>query len=164
MIEIKNNFLPIEQFNELQKLIFDLEFPWRLRENMAGNDGNIYFTHSFFNENNVTSELYFTYIVPILKKLNSISPIQIRVNMFLNKLFNESDWHSDYNLNNTTAILYLNDCNGGTELKIKNEVKFIKAEKNKLIIFPSKTIHRVKTSTDVDKRYIINFNYFEKDK
>jgi hypothetical protein len=84
--------------------------------------------------------------------------------MFLNKLFNESDWHSDYNLNNTTAILYLNDCNGGTELKIKNEVKFIKAEKNKLIIFPSKTIHRVKTSTDVDKRYIINFNYFEKDK
>jgi hypothetical protein len=80
--------------------------------------------------------------------------------MFLNKIFNKSGWHSDYNLNNTTAILYLNTCNGGTELKIKKEIKFIKAEENKLLIFPSKTIHRASTSSDTDIRYILNLNYF----
>jgi hypothetical protein len=81
--------------------------------------------------------------------------------MFLNKIFNKSGWHCDYDLNNTTAILYLNSCNGGTELKIEEQIKFIKAEENKLIIFPSKTIHRVCASTDdIDKRYIINLNYF----
>jgi hypothetical protein len=61
----------------------------------------------------------------------------------------------------TTAILYLNTCNGGTELKIKEKIKFIKAEENKIVIFPSKTLHRAVTSTDADKRYIINFNYVQ---
>jgi hypothetical protein len=37
---------------------------------------------------------------------------------------------------------------------------FLKEEEFKIIIFPSKTIYRVCTSTDVDKRYIINLNYF----
>jgi hypothetical protein len=29
-----------------------------------------------------------------------------------------------------------------------------------MLIFDSNTEHRVCTSTDIDKRYIINFNYF----
>ena len=45
-------------------------------------------------------------------------------------------------------------------LKVKNKIEFIKAEENKILIFPCKTKHRVCTSTDVDRRYIINFNYF----
>ena len=159
-IEVINNFLDLESFKNLQNLILHLDFPWRRRESMASNDKNIYFTYSFFNENRINSEFYDQYIIPFLKKLNCNAPVEIRANMFLNKLFNKSEWHSDYNLNSKTAILYLNSCNGGTELKIKEEIKFIKAEENKLIIFPTKTIHRVCTSTDVDVRYIININYF----
>ena len=159
MKEIKN-FLPIEQFKKLQNVILNLYFPWRIRENMAGDDKNIYFTHSFFNNYKENSWLYEEHIIPILVKLNCNAPIQIRANMYLNKLFNKSDWHTDYNLNNTTAILYLNNCNGGTELKINEKIKFIKAEENKLLVFPGKTLHRICTSTDVDIRYIINFNYF----
>ena len=89
-----------------------------------------------------------------------MAPIQVRANMFLNKIFDRSGWHIDYNSNNTTAILYLNDCDGGTELKINNKIEFVKAEKNKLLTFPSNTTHRARTSTDVDRRYIMNFNYF----
>jgi hypothetical protein len=163
MKEIKEikDFLPIDQFKKLQNLILNSDFPWRIRESMTSGDKNIYFTYSFFNENRVNSELYDEYIVPFLKILKCNAPIQIRANMFLNKIFNKSGWHCDYDLNNTTAILYLNSCNGGTELKIEEQIKFIKAEENKLIIFPSKTIHRVCASTDdIDKRYIINLNYF----
>jgi len=133
MKEIKN-FLPIEQFKKLRNLILNLDFPWRIRESMTSEDKNIYFTYSFFNENRVTSELYDEYIIPILKKLKCNALIQIRANMFLSKIFNRSGWHADYNLNNTTAILYLNNCNGGTELNIKEKIKFIKAEENKLLI------------------------------
>ena len=159
MKEIKN-FLEIKQFKKLQNLILNLDFPWRLRQSMTSTDKNIYFTYCFFNHNNVTSDLYNEYIIPILKILNCNAPIQIRANMFLSKLFYKSGWHTDYNFDSTTAILYLNNCDGGTELKIKDEIKFIKAEENKFIIFPSKTEHRVCTSNEVDKRYIINFNYF----
>ena len=160
MKEIKN-FLPVQEFKKLQNLIFHLDFPWRIRKSMTNLDENIYFTHSFFNNYTVNSDYYKEYIIPILIKLKCVSPMEIRANMFLNKLFNKSGWHTDYNFNDRTAILYLNNCNGGTELKIKNKIKFVKAEENKILIFEGNVEHRACTSTDVDKRYIINFNYFD---
>jgi len=163
--EIKN-FLPLEEFKAIQNLILDLEFPWRIRNNMSKVDNNIYFTHSFFNNNSINSNYFSSFITPILNKLNCKAIIEIRTNMILNKIFDKSGWHIDHQMlkekkDHTTAILYLNTCNGGTELRIKNKVKFIKAEENKIIIFSSKIFHRAITSTDADKRYIINFNYFE---
>ncbi len=165
-MKIINNFLPIEQFKKIQNLILNLDFPWRMRERMTNEDKNIYFSYSFFNENMVNSTLYGEYIIPLLKQLKCNAPIQIRANMFINKLFDKSGWHIDHEnyeekKEHTTAILYLNNCNGGTEFKIKNKITFVKAEENKIVIFPSKTLHRAVTSTDVDIRYIINFNYFE---
>jgi hypothetical protein len=159
MKEIKN-FLPIEQFKKLQNLILNLDFPWRIRESMTPDDNNIYFTYSFFNENKINSELYNEYMIPILIKLKCKALIQIRANMSLNKFFNKSGWHTDYRLNNTTAILYINNCNGVTEFKINEKIKSIKPEENKIVIFSSKIEHRACTSTDVDRRYVINFNYF----
>ena len=159
MKEIKN-FLTLEQFKNLQNSIFHQDFPWRLRKSMTDTDDNIYFTYSFFNDGSVNSDLYNSLIKPILNQLNFKAVIEVRANMFLNKIFNYSGWHTDSSWNNTTAILYLNNCNGGTELKIKEKVEFIKAEENKILIFPSETKHRACTSTDIDKRYIINFNYF----
>ena len=160
MIKEFKNFLPIDEFKNLQNLIFFEDFPWRIRKSMTNTDKNIYFTYSFFNQGNNTSDYYDSLIKPILNKLKYKAVIEARANMFLNKLFNKSGWHMDYNFESTTAILYLNNSNGGTELKIKDKIKFIKSEENKILIFPSKTEHRVCTSTDNDKRYIINFNYF----
>jgi len=159
-MNITKNFLPIDQFNQLKNLICDPDFPWRIRNKMTFTDENIYFSYSFYNKNTVTSELYNPYIIPILKKLNCNAVVQIRANLFLSNLFKKSDWHTDYDFKCNTAILYLNTCNGGTELKVKNKIKFIKSEENKLLFFDSNTFHRVCTSTDAEKRYIINFNYF----
>jgi len=164
MKEIKN-FLAVEDFKKLKDLILDVDFPWRIRKFMTDIDNNIYFTHSFFYNHLINSNFFDEFIVPILKKLNCKSPVEIRANMFLNKLFEKSGWHVDHEIlkkemnEHTTAILYLNTCNGGTEFKIKEKVKFIKAEENKIVIFSSKIFHRAVTSTDVDERYIINFNY-----
>lgn len=158
--KICDSFLPSEQFKEMQNILTDCDFPWRIRNQMAPTDTNIHFTYCFFNNFTIQSNYYETHIIPILKKLNCIAPIQIRSNMYLNKLFNKSDWHVDYHFECKTAILYLNSCNGGTELKINNEIQFVKAEENKILIFPSKTYHRACTSTDVDRRFILNFNYF----
>jgi hypothetical protein len=159
MKEIKN-FLPKEQFKELQNLIFDKDFPWRIRNQMTPDDDNYYFTYNFYNNFYHSSEYYFNYIIPILTRLNCKAPIEIRSNMVINKLFEKSGWHTDYKYKSTTAILYLNTCNGGTEFKINNEIKFVNAEENKIIISPCNIKHRACTSTDSDRRYIINFNYF----
>jgi hypothetical protein len=46
MKEIKN-FLPKEQFKTLQNLVFDNNFPWRIRSEMVPGDKNMFFGHTF---------------------------------------------------------------------------------------------------------------------
>ena len=165
--ETHKEFLPVESFKHIQDVITEEDFPWRRRDTMADDkDEHMYFTYCFYNSMNPVSELYQPLIIPILNQLNAIAAIQVRTNMFISALFNQSHWHSDYLFkghiggNSKTAILYLNDCDGGTELKINDTVTFIKAEANKILIFDTPILHRAITSKEEPIRYILNFNYF----
>jgi len=158
-MKINENFLENNNFIKLQELIFDLDFPWRIRNGTTHKDNNYYFTHSFFDKHKINSEYFDYYISPIIEKLKVKSLIQVRANMFLSKLFDKSSFHIDQNYKCKTSILYLNSCNGGTEFKKNNNIEFIKAEENKLITF-NNVEHRAVTSTDCSIRFILNFNYF----
>ena len=156
-------FLTTDFFKKLKNLIMDEDFPWRRRNHMVDDHDSIYFTYGFYNHMRPLSEWYIPYIIPILKKLDAAAPIQIRANMSISALFKTSGWHTDYDFKCKTAILYLNDCDGGTELKINNKIIFIKADANKMIIFDTAILHRGTTSTNEPLRYIINFNYLTKE-
>jgi hypothetical protein len=80
--------------------------------------------------------------------------------MSISALYKASHWHCDYDFKCKSAILYLNDCDGGTELKINNKTVFIKADANKILVFDTDVLHRGITSKKEPIRYIINFNYF----
>ena len=160
------NFLPPDFFKKISNLIMDNDFAWRRRDSMTINaDDGMYFTYTFYSYFLPRSNLYEPYIIPILKKLQAEAPLIVRTNLFVSALFNKSKkkfWHRDYEFQCKTAILYLNDCDGGTELKINNEIKFIKAEANKMLVFDTLIYHRAITSKQAPLRYIINFNYFTK--
>ena len=162
--ETHTNFLPVEPFQHIKDFILEEDFPWRRRDSMVygGKKNQMFFTYSFYNEMNPSSEFYEPLIIPILKKLNSVAPIQVRTNMLISSLFNKSSWHTDYDYKCKTAILYLNDCDGGTEFKIDGKIIFIKAEANKIVVFDTKILHRAVTSKEEPIRYILNFNYFTK--
>ena len=163
-IKIIENFLEDNFFESLRKLVMESEFSWFKRDFMVGdNDGTLgYFGHSFFNKHGVNCRYHDQFIVPILEKLNAHAVIQVRANLTPSCFYNniKSKFHTDYSYPCKTAILYLNTCNGGTELKIDNQIQFVKAEKNKMLIFDSNIEHAGTPSTDVDFRYIINFNYY----
>ena len=156
--QIHKNFLDIEFFEKIKNLIMDQDFPWRRRDKLR--EGIIYFNYCFYNHMIPLSDLYPLYIIPILKKLHAEAPLQIRANMLVSGLFKTSRWHVDYEFKCKTAILYLNDCDGGTELKINNKIIFIKADANKMLVFDTPILHRAITSKEEPIRYIINFNYF----
>jgi len=161
--KITKNFLPTDFFKKLKNLVIDQDFPWRRRDHMLeGTNDAMYFTYCFYNSMVSKSEYYEPYIIPILKKLQAEAPVQVRANLNINELFKISQWHRDYNFKCKTAILYLNDCDGGTELKINNKIIFVKADANKMLVFDTNIEHRGLTSKDVPIRYIINFNYFTK--
>jgi len=161
---IHKHFLATDFFEEIKNFIMDEEFPWRRRDHMTvGSNDSMYFTYGFFNNMLSLSELYVPYMIPILKKLHAEAPIQVRANMSISALFKTSEWHRDYVLSGPqckTAILYLNDCDGGTELKINDKIIFIKADPNKMLIFDTNILHRAITSKKEPIRYVLNFNYF----
>jgi len=161
---IINNFLKNSFFKDLKNFIIESEFSWFQRKTMiVGTTDNLgYFTHSFYNNNQINCDAYFKYIIPILKKLNSKAVVEVRANLapscFLKK--NACVFHVDYPYKCKTAILYLNTCDGGTEFKIKDKIHFVKSEENKIVIFNSDIKHRGTKSNNADFRYLINFNYF----
>ena len=165
-VVIIKNFLNKDLFKNLQKLILESEFPWFQRKQMVANknDDLGYFSHSFFNKDKINCVYFNTHILPILSKLNVKKIIEVRANLSPSCFYKNknSAFHIDNNLKCKTAILYLNDCDGGTELKIDNSIKFVKAEENKMLIFDSDIQHSGTVSKNVDFRYIINFNYFER--
>ena len=154
------NFLAPDVFEKIKNLIMDQDFPWRRRNHMVSDTDAMYFNYCFYNKMRPWSESYEPHIIPILKKLNAVAPIQIRANMSISALFKTAGWHTDYDLKCKTAILYLNDCDGGPELKINNKITFIKADANKMLVFDTLILHRGITSKKEPIRYIINFNYF----
>ena len=75
-------------------------------------------------------------------------------------------WHVDYGsfgekpqyANMKTSLFYLNNTNGPTVFKDGSEVDCVR---NRLLTFPSNTIHSGRSHTEGDnKRIVINFNYF----
>jgi len=166
-MKIIDNFLPAKELKLVQDTIFHRDFSWKLPPSDAtchlgtNEQDFIYFNHFFYKNYAETCKLYSPLIIPILKRLGCVAPIGVKALIFFNKLFDECVWHRDHQHEATTAILYLNTCNGGTQFKIGNEIKFVKAEENKVVIFPSQTDHRPCTSTDVDLRFVLNFNFFE---
>ena len=155
-------FLAPDVFKKIKNLVMDQDFPWRRRDHMTPNY-KMFFTHCFYNYMKSQSHFYEAYIIPILGKLQAEAPIQVRANIFISALFEKSGWHCDYDFKCKTAILYLNDCDGGTELKINNKITFIKADANKMLVFDTDGLHRGITSKKEPVRYIINFNYFKVD-
>ena len=164
MIEIKKDFLDKDFFKDLKKLIIESDFSWFKRDTLVTDTTNNlgYFCHSFYNNHRINCDRYFKYIIPILDKLNSKAVIEVRANLFPSVFFNKSNFHIDNNFDCKTAILYLNDCDGGTEFKDGDDVIFVKADENKIVIFDSNVAHRAVTSKEVDFRYIINFNFYTK--
>ena len=157
-MKIIKNFLPQDKFIKVKELITGDYFPWFYKSDTEIDGG--YFCHSLFHNNQINSTLNYDCTKDIYEILKPISLIEVRANLFFSSLFNnkKAEWHTDYNHNNWTSILYLNTTNGGTEFK--DNVNFVKAEENKMVIFKCNTLHRPLLSNGFEKRNILNFNYF----
>jgi len=162
--EIINNFCIPELFNQFKEIVFSENMAWFYRGRLAGDINKSYWTHCLFNNHIIDSNLFYNpFIKFTLDKLKIASLIEMKLNLTLKSSSSiESNFHNDYPFPNCkTAIVYINTCNGKTVIKIKKEIE-IKSEENKALVFDTNILHKVVSQTDVNKRIILNVNYFTK--
>lgn len=164
MVEIKDNLLSQDTFIELKKVMQGFDFPWFFQYSMTSHGlgrEKPYFCHTFFDNNQINSP-FFPVLEPCLKALKCKAIIRVRANLNCN--YNEShtcDWHTDVTSKSKTAVVYINDNNGITEIKNNNKIEQVRSISNRALIFDAHHEHRLIAHNDVPRRIIINFNYYD---
>ena len=167
-IEIMDNFLKDIHLTQLDKLIDNPAFAWYLqKEQVKGADDGCWLSHIIYDHDAPTSHLYDPVSEMFRGYLKYVSLCRIRANLLLRQenpsisVFH-TDFQDDINILDetkiTTAIFYLNTNNGATGFKDGDRIDSVR---NRLIMFPTNTLHRVIGQTDVSYRIVFNFNFIK---
>jgi hypothetical protein len=168
MIEVIDNFLPDDYFQHLKSILMAEDRPmWALANYTVGcgepeRDRNMQMVHMIYADNLVYSDM-FGQLQPLFNALNLAVAVRIKANMtFREPESQEMGWHVDFGgnmpLHNiTTAILYLNDTDGGT--RIEGEDETISCKENRLVRFPAEMKHTAMSMTNAKQRVVLNINY-----
>ena len=170
-MKVIDNFLPEEEFEWIVSHFLPTEecntakLPWFYNEAIVSTSKIRIpqFTHTFVDMGKKLSP-HIKLIDSSLSFLGIKNPndlIRVKANLTVRTTFHRNTgYHQDFkNADLTTAILYLNTNNGWTQLKSGEKVKSIA---NRMVIFPTKTLHAGVTCTDERKRVVINFNYHDR--
>lgn len=160
--KVIKNFCEKDHFDNLKNFLFSKNCPWFFLDSMTNNPkkkDHYFFNHCFYSHHEIQSREWYL-IDPIVKKINMSGINEIRANLTLKKeKVYKSNWHNDRPYPCNTAILYMNTCNGYTLLDKNKKIKIPSVE-NSLLLFDSSVEHQMVSHTDVDRRVVLNMNYF----
>lgn len=160
-VEVIDNFLDDNDFNELSEVILNHSFPW-FYGNVVEDDAedideeyNFQFTHVFYNFYEPNSE-YYKSLHKLIKKLNAAALLRIKANLSTrtDKII-EFGYHRDFP-NVLSCVYYINSNNGYTKFKNGQTVNSVA---NRALIFDSNLLHTGTSCTDCDQRIAININF-----
>lgn len=121
------------------------------------NPYHFYFTHFFYEHYNIQSN-HFRIIEPIIKKINPVSLIRIKSNLYpRTEKIDVHQPHTDYNFHHKAALYMVNDNDGFTTMENGDKIESIA---NRMVFFNPQTLHSSSTCTNKKYRITINFNYF----
>ena len=159
MIKVIDNFLEEDIFKEIEKILMSDKFPWFFNDfkNDSDDINNFQFTHTVVRGNGNVESKFIQYMKPFFDKLNIKKIFRIKINLTTRtqKLFNHL-YHTDVPFECTTAIFYINSNNGKTIFKNGETVNSVA---NRMVTFPTQTLHAGANCTNDIARVVINFNY-----
>ena len=155
-MQVIDNFLSEGEFKNLRDYISSTSFPWYF--GLVTNDSKIaQFVHSFY-ANDIPNPTYSN--VEFLRgKLNMAALIRIKVNLNPRTetlQVHRDAFHIDYP-DITTAVFYLNTCDGYTLFEDGTKVDSVE---NRIVIFDSNMRHTGTNCTNEVGRLVMNINYF----
>ena len=162
-MKIIDNSLEKEYFTNIKNTLCSDNFAWYhtptliiVKKKMPT---NYYFFHMLYNSS-VPNSGHYSLFLPLIKKLNAVSLIRIRSNLYVPTAKHmHSGFHQDIPNAKTeykTGILYITKNNGSTIIGDKE----IKCKENCFVEFSGKTLHSAVSSTD-KRKIVCNFNWYE---
>ena len=170
-IQIIDNFLNQNDFEELKLFLMSPRSQWRFVDFIANKDGRDqdkdgYFVHSFTDRDPISFKERFS-VSPdyqkvsrlmdcIKKRLNYKQILRVRSSLYPRRENQKPDpFHIDYNFNHKVCIFYVNTNNGFTLFENGEKVNSVA---NRLVIFDGLEKHCSVVQTDTTARYIVNIN------
>ena len=150
-IQVIDNFLDKEEFNNLSSILMSNNFPWFFNEQITNEKDPkdyCYFTHTFYIEPGISSN-YFQLFNNFLKKIECKSIVRIKANLYFNQ--NKKQIHKahiDYPFSHKGCLFYINDNNGLTYF----ENKSVKPKANRIVFFNPSKKHSSSLCTDKNRR------------
>lgn len=161
MIEVIDNFIEKDYFTGLSNFVCGDMMDWYPNNFvLKPGDGNFQFTHKFYSESIPRGR--WDLVSPIMQKFNPFSILRVKANLVTKTSEHiVHDMHTDFpdtSYKYRSAIMYLNTNNGYTLFENGKKVKCVA---NRVAIFDGNIKHASVTQTDVNFRYVINFNWIE---
>jgi hypothetical protein len=156
-IQVIDDFLDKEVFNNIKNILLGNNFPWYYNDFMTRDpDNKFYFTHTFYREPGIVSDLFNMWL-PVIRKLECKSIIRIKANNYcpVHKA-EKNEFHIDYPFKHKGCLFYINNNNGPTYFK--NEI--IEAKANRVVLFDPSVPHASSLCDNRKRRVTVNFNYF----
>lgn len=165
LVRIIDDFLPDEEFMPMKLTMLSTTFPWfyndmKVREDETETKYNFQFTHVFY-DNLLPNSNMLNIVMPLVEKLSPAALIRIKANLTtVADQVIQMEPHIDNRFPDaTTAIFYLNSTDGPT--KFIDTGTLVECKENRIVVFPSSTMHSGSTHTDSKYRSVINLNYFQ---
>jgi hypothetical protein len=158
-IEIHDNFLEQEVFEEMKSQIMGDHFFWKYRNTVVYKDDPeeyFQFVHVFFNHCKQLSDKY-ELLTPLIEKMGVNALIRAKANLLIRTEEHvEHGLHVDYTYDCYSAIFYINTNNGYTLFSDGTKVNSLE---NRLVVFDSRIMHTGATCTDEKRRVVLNINF-----
>jgi len=159
-MEVINNFLPSEQFSQLEYQLMSPKFPWYYQDRIVSTDDSGYqFTHPFYFSKYGSTSYHFNIFNATVQRLGVRELYRIKANLNPKTISHErSPWHVDLPdiKVGKTCVFYINTNNGWTEFKDGAKVRSVA---NRMVIFDCNLEHAGSTCTNENRRVVVNFNY-----
>lgn len=170
-IEIIDNFLDDNIFNQIKNSVMGENFPWGWSDNITHEDSSADSLNHFQFTNTIIwdgkllqGESPIKFLSPILDKLDLNEIFRLKFNLqtitqehYHTGLHSDAHQSLDNYKNLKAAILYFNTNNGYTLFESGEKIESLE---NRIAIFNASKIHESVTQTDQKRRVVLNINYF----
>ena len=163
-----DNFLPAHEFAHLKELMMSSDFVWHYNDYSIlpgpDHDDIPQFIHNFIyidgTFGGVVGSPFAKHLNPLFDRIDNLATIlRCKANLTMkNKANVTTGFHRDTERPFTgfTAVLYINDTNGGTTFE---DGETVECKANRFLAFDNRMIHSGITCTDQERRVLININY-----